>query len=66
MSPIVYLLFQLSTDDLKKIVEQNPSLESVAVHVSGLEDPHELKRELKLVNHRIRKLVDLVSAKDYI
>ncbi|OXA43557.1 hypothetical protein Fcan01_21365 [Folsomia candida] len=49
----------LSTDDLKKIVEQNPSLESVAVHVSGLEDPHELKRELKLVNHRIRKLVDL-------
>jgi hypothetical protein len=51
---------QVPTDFVLQIVRQNPSLESIAVFSSELEDPLDFKKELKEVNRRVEKFVDLV------
>jgi hypothetical protein len=51
---------QVPTDFVLQIARQNPSLESIAVFISELEDLLDFKKELKEVNRRVEKFVDLV------
>jgi hypothetical protein len=51
---------QVPTDFVLQIARQNRSLESIAVVISELQDPLDFKKELKEVNRRVEKFLDLV------